>query len=811
MPSSSSRDGRKQLSPFNELCVPMSSALSTAKGESRQRLKHSALGGREWVDRFVGSDPGLNRLRSAVHCVLTLGVVLEAEWLFVHFTGAMQTMAAARSFGPAVAARVALANHEYLVIAMVLGGLVAMMSTFVVTDVRAKGQLISALLVPGAMLPALALGLVLGDHRVVSLVMIIVVLALGTYLRRFGPRGTLVGIMFFLGIFLGYFLHVALSLDDFGWLSAEIGVALVVALAIRFGIFFPHPQQALARTQRSYDARARRVARLALELFDDCARVPHDDRRLHHQLVRLNEAALMIDAQLGDPRAVAEGSSAQLLHQRLFDIELALSNIARFAAAMARADLPPTLRSEIHMALFHVVQASPQRAKPHANVLLRLLRHPEQLPLIDDVGSLVIVHRFAESVVTLTAALSDWGTLGTTDGHRDDFQPGVALFGGWLPGSAQVSATASLESGSRIGDRLRLAPSTRTAIQMGIAVSIATVLGIQISSDRFYWAVIAVFITFMGTSNSGEQVMKACFRIAGTVVGIGIGSLLVDAAGHDVYPSVAVILIAFFFGLYFVRTSYVFMVVGVTVVVAQLYEQLGEFSNSLLLLRLEETALGAAVAIVVVMTVLPLRTRRVLRVALRSYVQAVGELGQHATARLLGNGLDIDKTLRADARAVDAAYQALVATAYPLQRNLAGHLDETVAQTVGLAGAIRHYARTLVVDVSAAGALHADARHELERARATFGASVEAIVKNLSDGRNAIYTRSAALFDGVERRIEEQDLVVSKDELALRDLMLIDSALAEVAQTIGLAVTDRDTVRSARERGRREVPTSPRV
>jgi hypothetical protein len=781
----------------------MRSALSTPGGKSRQPLKRTLVGRGEWVDRFLGSDPGLNRLRNALQCVLTVAVILEAEWLFVHFTGAMQAIAPARAFSPPVAARVALANHEYLLIAILFGGLVGIMSTFGVTDARAKGQLISVLLVPVAMLPAIGLGLALGGHRVVSLMLIIVVLVVGTYLRRFGPRGTLVGIMFFLGVFLGYFLHVALSLDDFGWLSAELGVALVVALAIRFGIFFPRPRKALARTQRSYDARARRVARMALELFDDRDCLPRDGRRLHHQLVRLNEAALMIDAQLGDPRAVVEGSSGQLLHQRLFDIELALSNIARFTAAMAHANLPPTLRSEVRSALLHIVQANPARASAHANVLLRLLRRPEELPLIDDAAFFTVVHRFAESVLTFTAAMADWSILGASDGDRDGFQPGVTLYGGWLPGSAEVSATASLESGPRIGDRLRLAPSTRTAIQMGIAVSVAIVLGIQISSDRFYWAVIAVFITFMGTSNSGEQVMKACFRIAGTVIGIGIGSLLIDAVGHDVYPSIAVILVALFFGLYFLRTSYVFMVIGVTVVVAQLYEQLGEFSNSLLLLRLEETALGAVVAIVVVMTVLPLRSRRVLRVALRAYVEAVGQLGQHAAAGLLGNLLDVEKTLRGDARVVDAAYQALVATAYPLQRNLAGNLDETLAKTLGLAGATRHYARNLVVDVSGADPLRVDARHELERASVTFGVSVQAIVKSLSDGCDATYTRSAALFDRVERRIEEQDVVVGKDEPALRDLMLIDAALAEMAQEMGLAITDRDTVSSAHVTARR--------
>ena len=87
-----------------------------------------------------------------------------------------------------------------------------------------------------------------------------------------------------------------------------------------------------------------------------------------------------------------------------------------------------------------------------------------------------------------------------------------------------------------------------------------------------------------------------------------------------------VILASLFFGLYLNRISYAFMVLGITVAVSQVHEQLGEFSNSLLLLRLEEPALGAAVAMAVVNLVLPLPTRRVLRIAFRDLVRAVGRL-----------------------------------------------------------------------------------------------------------------------------------------------------------------------------------------
>ena len=143
--------------------------------------------------------------------------------------------------------------------------------------------------------------------------------------------------------------------------------------------------------------------------------------------------------------------------------------------------------------------------------------------------------------------------------------------------------------------------------------AIAIALGDLVSGRRFYWAVIAAFITFMGVNNSGEQARKGLYRIAGTVVGIGIGSLLVTAVGHHPYWSIAVILLSLFFGFYLMRINYAFMVVGITVTVSQLYVELGEFSNSLLGLRLAETAIGATVAILVVTFVLPLRTRRVLR------------------------------------------------------------------------------------------------------------------------------------------------------------------------------------------------------
>jgi uncharacterized membrane protein YccC len=753
------------------------------------------------VDRFLGSDPGLNRLRTALMSVLTIGLILEAEWVFVHVTHALQIQTRAGVALPAAqATQVALANHDYLVITMLLGAIIGMISGFGVTDPDARGQLITVLFLPVPMFAAFSLGIAVGGHRILSLVLLAVILAAGTYFRRFGSRGMVSGMLLFMGFFFGFFLHGTITPGDLGWVAVAVGVGDAVALVVRFSLFYPRRAKALQRTQRSYAARARKVASLALGLFDDPDHGEREVRRLQRHLVRLNEAALMIDGQLGDPAAVAEGSSGQLLHQRLFDLELALTNIARFAEAMGRLDLPADQCAEVRLALRDIASSDLTGAIQHAQNLLSLLPATGPHAWGDDPTRVVVPHRFAGSVIALSAAGTEWLALGETEGGKGTFEPAVVLFGGWLPGSAQVSAVASAERGTRRGDRVRLAPYTRAAIQVGIAVGASIALGDLLSGRRFYWAVIAAFITFMGVNNSGEQARKGLYRIAGTVVGIGIGSLLVTAVGHRPYWSIAVILISLFFGFYLMRINYAFMVVGITVMVSQLYVQLGEFSNSLLGLRLAETAIGSSVAIIVVTLVLPLRTRRVLRVALRDHVHAVAALVHHATCRLLGEADSSESTLRADARAVDASYQALLATAQPLRRNLFGSFDEDTGQVMRLAAASRNYSRNLVNDVEGIGPLDSVMRLDIARADTTLRTSLDVLSDSLTGPTPGGYTRSSALFDRTERSLEERSARIDEGELAIRDLKLIDGAMAKLAELAGLPVTDFDTVGTARSR-----------
>jgi uncharacterized membrane protein YccC len=747
-----------------------------------------------WVDVLVSSDPGLNRLRLAAQSTLTIAAALAAEWIFVHFTGALQ-MKAGDAASNATVTKVAVANHDLLAIAMLLGAIVGLLASMGVLDPTPKRQVVTLLILPVPIISALALGIGIGGYRVVALVVIALVLALGAYLRRFGPRGFLVGQLLFIGYFVGFSLHSAVIIGDLGWLAAEVAVGVAVAAAIRFALFHPHQAKALERTRRSFDARARRVTSLALELFDTARPDERRARRMQRQLIRLNEAALMIDAQLGDPAALPDGSSGELLHQRLFDIELALTNIARFARALSRLDPPIEQRCQVRRALLDIASGDNRGAMAHAHTLIDLLNATGSPPAGNSrADTTVVAHRFAGSVIDLTEALTEWMALDTLDDAKTSFQSAVVLFGGWLPGSAQVSSAASLEDGRQWGQRARMALPTRNAIQIGIAAGAAIVLGDLISPQRFYWAVLAAFITFMGAHNSGEQIRKALFRVGGTVVGILLGSLLVSAVGHHTLWSIALVLVTLFLGLYLLRISYALFAIAVTVTVSQLYQQLGEFTNSLLLVRLEETALGAAVAIIVVRLVLPLHTRRVLRVAMRQYVEAVGRLVDHASARLQGGESGIDSTLRADGRAVDAAYHSVIATAQPLRRALWGSVDDDTMRALRLTTASRNYSRNLVVDAATSGPRDCAPYPDTARASAILHQSIEVVARAVTGLREGIYARSSALFDQAGRDLETCSHPHISFEFALHDFTSLDGAMAHLAELIGLAITDYDTV-----------------
>lgn len=247
--------------------MTVTAATSSSAGKTETAAYVSGRWGRwDGVDRVRGFDPGLTQLRTAVQAVLGIAIAVSAEYVFARTTGALQIDTHGAVLSPQHSALVAAQHHGVLIIAMLLGALMAMVAAFVVADPTPRDQLVSTLLLPIPMLASMGIGLLLGPYRLPSLAYLVVALMVGTYLRRYGPRGFAAGMLLFNGGFMGFFLNPYIPARNIGWVAAELGIGVLAFLLVRFGLFPPDPAKTLLRLQSSWVARSQRLIDVAWQL-----------------------------------------------------------------------------------------------------------------------------------------------------------------------------------------------------------------------------------------------------------------------------------------------------------------------------------------------------------------------------------------------------------------------------------------------------------------------------------------------------------------------------------------------------------------
>jgi hypothetical protein len=774
---------------------------------------------RERFDALLAFDPGLNQLLLAAAVMAGVAVSVGAVYLYCQVVHPMWMQAPPGAhLSAAQAAALGAQHHGETLLAMLIGGIVGMLAAFAVVDTDRRQLLLTFALIPVPMLATLALAVQFTHDRTLGIVCMALVMGVGAYLPKFapriGPRAFVLGNMLFIGFLFGFLSRGAVTTADVGPIAGILWFSAAVNLVLKLVVFLPLREGALRRTVRAFFARGRGVLSAALRLWDaaDLRDRERQGFRLHRRLTRLNETALIADALLGDHAAIADDA-----HARLFDAELGLQNIGRLADVLAGADLPPEVRTAIRDCLAEVLETQVASVGDGLAVLRRFGTDPDVMrehPL--EAGRVI---RLADALVGVQLVAQRWEREITPAVELDAeaaFEPPVTLVFGNLPGSTVVSGAAAVPPGTRRA-RFGLDRLAQNAIRITVAVAVAAAIGSVLSERRFYWAVLAVFVSYMGANTSGEQVFKAFSRVAGTVVGIFLGSLLAHAIGASTW-SLLVVVLALGIGIYFMRASYALMVIGVTVTVSQLYVQLGEFSNSLLALRLEETAIGAGVAMLAALIIFPLRTGAATRTAARAYYDELHELLARIAGRLAGDGGDGGEDgqppLSTLTRSLDSALHQLRAAAVPLARAPARR-DE-VRHNLLLYGQAAHHARNLAAQlqrgVDLSGHVVGAARATLEtedRLVATLAQLLELSVGPYEGAALETEARRAAdLASELRQTGDLLSLALDGDGTAaerqfLRHLARLDETLAELS--------DNTTARNAPSTRRPRGPRDPRA
>ena len=633
----------------------------------------------ELADRMVASDPGLARLRMALSAAVGVSSALAVESGYAAVTHA---------------------DAKSALIAMLLGAILGMMGSMALSGTGAWRKIRTAVFFPVALGVGMTAGAGVGGDTLLMFAVFVPVMFVAVFVRRFGPPFFFYGFMCWMGYFFASFTHATLPMLPFLLGAAAVATAWIVLLSVT--VLRTNPRRTLRRTVSAFRARARALARTCADMLEAAGAEPRQRdrlrRRLHNRQVRLAETALMVEAWSAEPGAFRSGGSAARLRRHLVDAQQILDRLVTATPALLSAD------ADLVAAAAEVADRLARRDDDGANrAAYALAELAEQAAPAAYGGEgrdgWWPARHFA-------AAALDFVALARTvreppepaaEEDEDEFESVVALAMGNLPGSMAMARELPAR-GSQWNPVARLDLTVRQAVQASVAGGLAILAGSMLSPTRYYWAVIAAFMLFAGTATRSETFIKGFNRVLGTLLGlfasIGLAEL---TAGHSHWVLV-VIVSCIFCGFYLFRISYAYMIFFITIMLGQLYSVLHEFSEGLLVLRLEETAVGAVIGFVVALVLMPLSTRDTVRAARDNVLAALADLLNAAT-EVLGAGRPAEPPdFDALSRALDDRMRQLVLVAKPLTRPLlVGNSPRRTRHRLMLYAALATHARELAV------------------------------------------------------------------------------------------------------------------
>ncbi|OBF09684.1 FUSC family protein [Mycobacterium sp. 852002-10029_SCH5224772] len=598
---------------------------------------------------MIGSDPGLLRLRMATRTTAALGLSLLVLFVLTRATGQPLTVA-------------------------LLGVVITMVASRSVNEPDPRRQRITMALLPVPAAVAITAAALLAPHVVASDAVFVVIVFTAAYIRRFGARGRALGMVAFMSYFFTLYLRARVS--ELPWMIGAVAVGAVCTYVMTTYVLPDRPERVLRATIRSLRARMAIVVDTTAEVVRTGRLDERRRRRMRARTVRLNETALQVQSQIednADPGTVWPGVTAEQLAPWLLDAELAIEWVAtagRRAAVVVGEDpeaIPAPTRVALVDALSQLARAirlpEPEGLRRAAGDAQRLLNERRGAAAADEDPGATAVRRLALAIINAAGATSDVRAI------VDRMAAGAPLddADGERPPTAERAAPEETPGEDHPGGLL---PTTRQAIQVSVAASLAIVAGELVSPARWYWAVIAAFVIFAGTNSWGETLTKGWQRLLGTLLGVPAGVLVATLlTGHQA-AALAGIFACLFCAFYFMTVTYSLMTFWITTMLALLYGLLGQFSFGVLMLRIEETAIGAVIGATVAIVVLPTNTRTAIRTDTRAFLTSLSALIEVCTATMFGE--DEGASPSELARRVDRDLQQFRVTAKPHLAGVAG-------------------------------------------------------------------------------------------------------------------------------------------
>jgi hypothetical protein len=155
--------------------------------------------------------------------------------------------------------------------------------------------------------------------------------------------------------------------------------------------------------------------------------------------------------------------------------------------------------------------------------------------------------------------------------------------------------------------------STRMALQMLAALSMAFGAGMGVFHAHWSWVVLTAFIVCSGTVSRGDAVYKGLMRLGGAIGGAVLAAAMAHVVVADPFYDAAIIFAVLFAGIWLRPINYAWWAVCVTLIFALLQGPQSESTLPLLGVRIVAIVAGAACGVAAMWWVHPIRTEQLAR------------------------------------------------------------------------------------------------------------------------------------------------------------------------------------------------------
>lgn len=639
---------------------------------------------RRWLSAI---DPGLLRLQSAGRAALAILSI----WLVLRL--GLRLLPAVS--GPPSA------------LFGVLSGIIFLL--FII-DLRPSDRKVSLWIAPIPFAGAVILASYLSVNFWLSNLILLLLFFFSYFFRRYGTRAGELALVITVGYYLGFLLHPPQEFYPF-FLACVLVSALIVYLW-QFVIIPYDPTKSLQRSVNAYYHNVARTVAFAGQGFSSAQGNAKFSIILQRHLRQVHRNRRMIEGLFSAAVSPALWSQPRLnqLQEVMFKTERGLELLVEAAGKLSSQlnempdDVLHTLiegLSALEYQLWGVASGEDQAQLTQIGDTLQsqLKSGLEEKPPGEWVYSLlrigVAARQLARAVADIQAIEIDW-----KESEIDT-----------LPTRPPAVPQPKFFKNPFRKTGFSLHPTTILGLQAVLATGLSMLAAYLLNMDQpnlVYWT---AFIVIAGST--GESLRRIVLRVMGVVAGTVIGVFLAVIIPDNLPLLVFAVTICLFMTVYTITISYIWMVFWLNIAILLIITTLGGAALELLVLRPVSTLLGAAIAAIVVVFVLPIHVQTRFIAALSGFLLGMDHFIEIYVKALMGTSTP--GGLRNEELNIDSSYRLLELTlpAVTYEYNPLSRVQNKLADQATSLAVLKSYVTQLADDVDGEDGILASSNPDL--------------------------------------------------------------------------------------------------